>query len=116
MNITLLGTNLDITESLREKVYAEFKRFEKILEPNTHIAVEIGKTTHHHKNGEVYKAEVKIVEPKAEYYADFVTENLYESIDTLADELFQKITSSKSKHRSLFRRGGAKIKKLLRLS
>lgn len=116
MNIALLGTNIDITEALREKVYAEFEKLKKVLDPRVRISVEIGKTTNHHKGGQVYKAEAKIVEPKAEYFANFITENLYTSITTLADELFEKVTKSKAKHRSLSKRGGAKIKKLLKLS
>lgn len=116
MNIALLGTNIDITEALRAKVYAEFEKFKKVLDPHVRIAVEIGKINKHHKQGEVYKAEAKIVEPKAEYFANFITENLYTSITTLADELFEKVTKSKAKHRSLSKRGGGKIKELLKLS
>ena len=107
---------MDITDALRNRVIQEFARLEKILDPNVRIMVEIGKTTNHHKQGEIYKAEAKIVEPKAEYFANIITENLYVSIDTLADELFEQVTKSKSRHRVLMRKGQSIIKKLLRLS
>jgi ribosomal subunit interface protein len=116
MNISLLGTQIAITDALREKVYREFARLEKILDPAVKISVEIGKTTNHHNKGEIFKAEAKIVEPKAQYYADIITEDLYVSIDTLVDELFEQVTKSKSRHRTLLRRGQSIIKKLLRLS
>lgn len=116
MNITISGMNIEITEALREKVYRSLERLEKVVDPNTRIAVEIGKTTNHHKQGDVYKAEGKVVEPKAEYFADIITSDLYSSIDTLADELFDQITRSKSRHRVLMRKGQSIIKKLLRLS
>ncbi len=116
MNIALLGTGIDITEALRSKVYQEFEKLKKVLDPRVHIAVEIGKINKHHKRGDIYKAEAKIIEPKAEYFANFITQNLYTSITTLADELFEKVTKSKAKHRSLSKRGGGKIKQLLTLS
>jgi len=116
MNIALLGTNMNITDALTQRVHEQFARLEKVLDPVARISVEIGKTTNHHKQGEIFKAEAKIIEPKAEYYADIVTEDLYTSIDALSDELFEQVTKSKSRHRVLMRRGQAMIKKLLRLS
>jgi len=115
MNIAIYATHMDLTEGLKERIRAQFKRLEKVLDPNARIDVEIGKTTDHHKNGNIYKAEAKIVEPKAEYFADIITTDLYTSIDSLSDEMFQQVTKSKSKHRALLKRGQSAIKKLLRL-
>lgn len=116
MNITISGTHIDLTDALQNRVREQFARLEKILDPNARVMVEIGKTTDHHKNGNVFKAEGKIIEPKAEYFADIITTDLYMSIDSLSDELFNQITQSKRRHRVLLKRGSAAIKKLLRLS
>lgn len=115
MKISISGSHIDLTDALRNHVDHEFKKLEKLIEPNARIDVEIGKTTEHHKQGNIFKAEAKIVEAKAEYFAEFVTEDLYSAIGMLSDELSQQITRSKSKHRTLFKRGGAMIKSLLRL-
>ena len=77
--------------------------------------VEIGKTTDHHKQGDIFKAEGRIIEPKAEYFANIVSEDLYTAINSLSDELFQQVTESKSRHRTLLKRGRGMIKRLLRL-
>ncbi len=114
MHIDISGLHMDLTDALRDHVHAEFAKLEKVLDPAARIVVEIGKTTEHHKQGNVFKAEGKIIEPKAEYFADIVTNDLYTAINTLSDELFQRVSDSKKRHRTLLKRGQSIIKKLLR--
>ncbi len=115
MHIDISGTKIDLTEALHNHVNAEFKKLERVLDPSARIAVEIGKTTDHHKQGDIFKAEARIIEPKAEYFANIVSEDLYTAINSLSDELFEQVTKSKDKHRTLVKRGSAIIKKILRL-
>ena len=115
MNISISGSHIDLTDALRNHVNHEFKKLEKLIHPQARIDVEIGKTTEHHKQGNIFKAEAKIVEPKAEYFAEIVAEDVYSAIGMLSDDLSQQINRSKSRNRTLFKRGGAMIKKLLRL-
>lgn len=115
MHIDISGLRIDLTDALHDHVNAEFKKFEKILDQNARVVVEIGKTTDHHKQGDIFKAEGRIIEPKAEYFANIVSEDLYTAINSLSDELFQQVTQSKSRHRTLLKRGRGMIKKLLRL-
>lgn len=114
MHIDISGSRIDLTDALRDHVHSEFAKLEKLLEPNARIAVEIGKTTEHHKQGDIFKAEAKIIEPKAEYFADVIAHDLYTAINMVADELFEQVTRSKSRHRDLLKKGSAIIKKLLR--
>lgn len=116
MNINIGGQGIDLTEALRDKVNLEFKRLEKVLDASAKISIEIGKTSNHHKQGDVFSAHGKIVEPKAEYFAEIVTSDLYAAIDALADEFFEQVTQSKARHRVLLKKGQSVIKKLLRLS
>ena len=115
MHIDISGLRIDLTDALHDHVNTEFKKFEKILDPSARIVVEIGKTTDHHKQGDIFKAEGRIIEPKAEYFANIVSEDLYTAINPLSDELFQQVTESKSRHRTLLKRGRGMIKRLLRL-
>lgn len=114
MNIHISGSHIDVTPALRDHTEEQFAKLAKVIDPNTRINVEIGKTTEHHKQGNIFKADAKIVEPKAEYFATIIAEDLYIAVDSLADELFDQVTRSKSRHRALLRRGHAMIKKLLR--
>jgi ribosomal subunit interface protein len=116
MHIDISGQNIELTESLHDRVHAEFSKLEKVLDEHSRITIEIGKTSNHHKQGDIYKAEGKIIEPKAEYFAEIITGDLYSSIDALSDELFEQVTQSKSRHRALLKKGQSVIKKLLRLS
>lgn len=115
MNIAITGSHIDLTDALKAHVDHEFEKLEKLLDSNTRIAVEIGKTTEHHKQGNIFRAEARIIEPKAEYFAEIVSDNLYTAVSLLSDELSQQVTSSKDKHRTLLKRGRSMIKKLLRL-
>lgn len=114
MNIAISGSHIDLTDALQNHVDSEFAKIEKLIDPHARITVEIGKTTEHHKQGNIFKAEAKIVEPKAEYFATIISDDLYTAIGMLSDELSEQITRSKDRQRTLFKRGSAMIKKLLR--
>ena len=116
MKIDIIAKNIELTEALRNHVESELERLQKVMNPDARIYVEIGKTTNHHKHGDVYKAEGKISLPGSEYFADIITDDLYTAISGLGNELFNQVTQSRSKTRSLIRRGQSAIKKLLRLS
>lgn len=115
MHIDISGLRIDLTEALHNHVNAEFKKLEKVLDPNARIAIEIGKTTDHHKQGDIFKAEARIIQPKSEHFAEILSEDLYTAINSLSAELFGQITQSKDRHRTLLKRGSSIIKKLLRL-
>ncbi len=114
MHIDILGTHIALTDALRDHVHAEFEKLKKHLDPGARIAVEIGKTSDRHKQGDIFRAEARIVQPKAEYFADVVANDLYTAINTLVDDLTEQIVRSKSRHRALLKSGRAIIKKLLR--
>ena len=116
MHIDIIAKNIDLTDALRNHVESELAKLEKIINPESRIYVEIGKTTNHHKQGDVYKAEGKIISPGTEIFANIITNDLYAAIGDLGNELFQQVTQTKSRKRALLRKGQAFIKKFLRLS
>ena len=116
MHIDIIAKNIDLTDALRNHVESELAKLDKVINPESRIYVEIGKTTHHHKQGDVYKAQGRIVSPGTEYFADIITNDLYTAIGDLGNELFRQVTQTTSRKRALLRKGQALIKKLLRLS
>jgi ribosomal subunit interface protein len=110
-----IAKNIELTEALRNRVESELEKLKKVTPNDARIYVEIGKTSNHHKHGDVYKAEGKVSLPGKEYFADIITDDLYAAIGDLGNELFSQITQSKSRTRSLVRKGQSIIKKLLRL-
>jgi len=118
MNITLKATGFDTTPSISEYVDRKLSTLEKFFgdkKDSVLIRVEVGKTTDHHKNGNVFRAEVHIsgLGGKDIYVAE-ETPDLYASIDKVRDEAERRLSHAKDRKMSLMRRGGARIKNMIR--
>ncbi len=117
MNIKIRSVNFDITPAIDEYVNKKISSLEKFLEGKDGIIceVEIGRTTKHHKSGDIFKAEVNIIVPGSkQIYAVTEEVDLYSAIDIVRDEAEREIISERSRKATLFRRGSAKIKNLLK--
>ena len=78
--------------------------------------MEIGRTTKHHNTGDIFKAEVNIVQPgNKQIYAVAEEIDLYTAIDVVRDEAERAIVAKKNKYKTLFRKGSAKVKDILRM-
>lgn len=105
---------MELTEALKD--YAE-KRLTSITKFGTlaSIDVELGKTTHHHRNGDIFIASVNVETSLGKmYHADAEKPDLYEAIDIVRDEIAREMRSAKGKEQSLFRRGAQRIKNMLK--
>jgi len=76
--------------------------------------VEIGKTTNHHKNGDLFRAEFTIHIGGKSLRAESQQEDLYAALDKAVEEMTEELKSFKDKKVSLIRRGGRKLKSLLK--
>ncbi|MEK7669250.1 MAG: ribosome-associated translation inhibitor RaiA [Patescibacteria group bacterium] len=116
MKINIKATGISLTPSISEYVEKKVSMLEKFFSgvDDVLINVEVGKTTKHHKSGDFFRAEIRVVVNGQTYYAVSETENLYASIDKVKDEIVHEMTSKRKKAMRLFRRGGAKIKELLK--
>lgn len=114
-HITYKGVGLEVTEAIEsyiEKRLAPlFKKYSKIQKP---ISVEIGKTTDHHKHGDIFFADTKLILKDTQLFARTEGADLYATIDELQSELLTQLESAKGKKFELFKRGARKIKKMLR--
>ncbi len=117
MNIKIHSANFDITPAIDTYVSKKIGMLEKFLEKSENILceVEIGKTTEHHKHGDLFKAEVNIVlSGGVQIYAVSETSDLYSAIDAVRDSAEREILSKKNKRETLFKRGSAHMKNLLK--
>lgn len=78
------------------------------------IDVELGKTTEHHQAGDIFKAEINLNYFGKTFRAVSVMPDLYSAIDDMKAEITRELSSFKEKKISLLRRGGQRIKKILR--
>jgi ribosomal subunit interface protein len=76
--------------------------------------VELGRTTHHHNKGDIFRAEIHIVGKNKDLYASAEETDLYKAIDIVRDEMLREVRSGKEKKLSVLRRGGAKLKGIIK--
>ena len=116
MNIKTRSTNFDMTPAIENYVSKRVSSLEKFLDAkheNVLCEVELGKTTNHHKSGDIFRAEINIIRPgHNQFYAVAETEDLYAAIDIVRDQIEREIVSRKGKRETLFRRGASKFKAL----
>lgn len=116
MNINIKATGISLTPAISEYADKKTRMLEKFFgkESEVLINIEVGKTTKHHKSGDVFRAEMRVVANGKDYYSVVETEDLYAAIDEVKDEIAYQLSSKKKKALHLIRRGGIKIKNLLR--
>jgi len=116
MNIKVKTTGISLTPNISE--YAD-KRLEKITkmiggDPSFICDVELAKTTEHHKNGDIFRAEIHIVGKGKDLYASAEDSDLFAAIDAMRDEIIRELRASKGKRLSFIRRGGTQVKAMMK--
>jgi ribosomal subunit interface protein len=116
MNIQIKTTTIIPTPAISEYVEKKLNPLEKFFQNDSTLKfdLELAKTTNHHKNGDIFRAEIHILAIDTNIYASAEKEDLYMAIDAVKDEVLREIKTSNSKRRSLIRRGGAQIKNILK--
>ncbi|MCC7160176.1 ribosome-associated translation inhibitor RaiA [Candidatus Nomurabacteria bacterium] len=120
MQINLQSKNFEITESVRDYVLKRVTNLEKLLSRieegggDVLVNFEVGKSTKHHKSGEVFHADCFININGNKFYASSDKEDIYQSIDEIKDSLFNDIQKNKDRKQTLFKRGALSVKKMLK--
>jgi len=122
MNIIIKGTNLELHNDLKEYAEEKVGGLKKFLEDidlngNRVVArIELAKTTQHHQQGDIYKAEVNLQLPKKMFRSVVESDDIYKAIDDVKDELKIMINEYKTEKTGKSRRGRRIIKDLKRIS
>lgn len=114
MNIIVKGSHMEVTESIRDYLEKKLRTLEKFLDPNAMIEAEVGKTSNHHKNGDIFRAELNINNGGKATFVKSEQADLYAAIDKVRDEAADILASKKDKRQSLFRKGAQRMKNLFR--
>ena len=118
MNIKIRSKNFDITPAINDYVTKKISTLEKFINQHENVLceVEIGRTTTHHKSGDIFRAEINMNIPGQKQVFTFAEEvDLYTAIDIVRDEAERLIVSQKNKYKTVFRRGATQIKNLLKM-
>ncbi len=115
LNLNINTTNMELTDAIRDYAQKRMDTLEKVMHSTVEVIhMQIGKTTNHHKQGDVYKADANMLLGGNKFYAQAETEDLYSSIDALREDLFRQLTEKKDRNETLFRRGARSVKKMLK--
>ena len=120
MQINLLGKNTELTEDIKNYVLKKVTNLEKLLsgieakggEVNANF--EVSKSTNHHKSGDVYHADCLINIKGEKFYSSADEEDMNQAIDTVKESLFKEISKNKNRKQTLFKRGAASVKKMMK--
>lgn len=117
MKNNIQAKGIELTEAISAYLEEKLSHVEKFLDQKDESLfanVELGKTTQHHKNGDFFRAEIKLNTAGRNFYASAEEADLYAAIDKIKDEIISEIKSRREKQTTLLRRGGRKIKAMLR--
>lgn len=114
---TLKGTGIDLSDAITasvDKVVASIDRYVDPSDTSALVDIEVGKTTNHHRSGEIFRAEINFHSRIGSLRAEAEKEDLYVALTAAKDEIVESLRSKKSKRTDFVRRSGIKLKNMLR--
>lgn len=115
--MNLKTTNFEIngeTKDYLNKKIEHLGKFVNLNSPNTNLDVEIGKISEHHQKGDIFRAEFNLSIGGEYYRADEESQSIMSAIDLAIEELLKQLRRGKDKRETMIKRGGRKIKEMLR--
>ncbi len=115
--IGLKGAHIDITPAIRTYAEEKIKTLERFVDSaneDVFVEAELGTTTHHHQQGNIFRAEITLRTPHISVRAEAEKEDLYVAIDAAKDELIEELKKNKARHQTLIRKGGRMFKDIVR--
>lgn len=115
MRINIKATGMELTPAISDYVDKKISSLDKYIKNEDAVAqVEVGKSTQHHKSGEVFRAEVHVTGAGLDIYAASEAEDLYAAIDLVKDEITRNVVVEKDKKLTLSRKGAQMVKDMMR--
>ena len=100
MKIEIKGTNLDLTEAIKNYVTEKVNSLEKFFDQALIARVDVGLTTKHHQKGNIFRAEINLEVPQKHLLrAESVKDDLYIAINDAKADLERQLKKYKEKMR-----------------
>lgn len=116
MHISIKATGCELSDGSRAFIEEKLSRVKKVIGQDTAetlLACEIEESVGVMRAGAKYRADATLSLDGAVFRAEAASATLETVVDRIRDELIRKVTRTRGKNRSLFRRGGARIKRLI---
>jgi len=116
MKINTKTTNISLTPQLAGHLNRRLEKINHLLGSDQSIVcdVEISRISNHHNKGDVFMAEIHIVGHKRNVFARSEKSDIHSALDEVTEEAFHSLTSRHKKYIALARRGGARVKDMLK--
>lgn len=117
MNTNIKPVNMVLENDIYEYIDKKLKHLERFITiygDDIFIQVEVGKTTNHHRLGNIFRAEINVSVSGKSFRAVSEKEDLKSAIDDVEKELQQELVSYKDKQKTLFKKGAIKVKEFLK--
>jgi ribosomal subunit interface protein len=115
MKTNIKATNIVITPETQEYLDKKLQMIERIASAkNLFCEVELGKTTNHHNQGDIMRAEINCTMDGKYFRSVSEQDSLHAAIDLAKDEILEEIKAFKTKRTTLVRRGGAMMKNIIK--
>ena len=114
---SLKATKIEHTPAITAYVEKKLEELERVLDASDtsiHAELEVGKLTNHHKQGELFFAEINLHALKKKWRAVEESDNLYAAVDAMKDAIVREVTSAEKKTRARDRKGAREVKARLR--
>lgn len=115
MPISIKATRLTLTEELRGYAMKKMAVLEKFVKGKEGVAaLELAKSTNHHKKGDVFYAEINLNVNGKFFRATAEGETIEAAIDELKDEITRELRKEKTRRTETARRVESRTKRALR--
>ncbi len=115
MNTHIKTTAVTLTPAINDHIQKHLSKIDQIFNGDESVKcdIEIGRSTHHQK-GDVFCAEIHIVGHKQNIFVKSNGYDLIVALDEVFDDAIYSMTSRRKKIIGLARRGGARVKNMVR--
>ncbi|MDP3956108.1 MAG: ribosome-associated translation inhibitor RaiA [bacterium] len=117
MRYNLQGTHIELTSAITEYSAKRMRSLHKVLDmsdSSIYADVEVGRTTNHHNNGEMFRAEIQLYLAGGNLRAVAVRHDLYAAIDEVRDIMMRDIRRHYERRTKRARDGARHLKRQLR--
>jgi putative sigma-54 modulation protein len=112
MKIITKSHEVEVTEAIRNYLQDKFDSIARHVgnKENIEADVEFGKTSEHHKNGDIFRIKSNLKIGSRKIHVDCVGADVYAVIDETKEKLLDEIAHKKDKEISLLRRSARRFK------
>lgn len=111
------GTGITLTPAIDSAIDKVVEMLNKYIDPSDTAAmveIEVGKTTNHHRSGDIFRAEINFRSKIGNLRAESEQDDLYAALTTVKDEIAENLRSKKAKKIDFVKRSGSKLKTVLK--